>query len=352
MLLYCTMFQVRSIPENKFYQFIARHLWIIPAAVGFLLGIVHLAHYSWTDPDEIIHAVVARNLTKHWFLPTLNDWGVGTDDPICLWWWTKIWLHKPILPLWLSAFSLKIFGISPFAFRLPALLLGQLQVVIIFFLGKRLYDWRVGFSAALMAAVFPYSLLLLYGGQFADIYDLELSFWITLSSYLLYLSIEKNRLSLYILLGCSVGLSYLTKWELGLMPLGFLFFLYIFQLINQRLSRPYKIALTSGKILPSVSIRQIITVICLVIIVVLPWVSYIAFSFPQTYWQEHKMIFSHLVSNVENWSQPWHYHIWTYLLYQYGMFFTITFYTALLLLIVNAVFRRSFSDLFLLMLLI
>ena len=76
-----------------------------------LLKLRHLGHASLGSADECCHALVAKNLLKHPFKPTLIDipylstfafdWGAN-----------HVWLHKPILGLWQIAGSYWLFGLT------------------------------------------------------------------------------------------------------------------------------------------------------------------------------------------------------------------------------------------------
>jgi 4-amino-4-deoxy-L-arabinose transferase-like glycosyltransferase len=53
------------------------------------------------------------------------------------------------------AISAAIFGPAPMAYRLPALLFGSLTIALIGWVGRRMFDWRVGLMAALIWAFLP-----------------------------------------------------------------------------------------------------------------------------------------------------------------------------------------------------
>ena len=57
---------------------------------------------------------------------------------------------KPHLPIWLSAFSFKIFGFHDWAFRIPGFLATLLATYSCFGLGRLLYNSKVGRLAALV----------------------------------------------------------------------------------------------------------------------------------------------------------------------------------------------------------
>src|SRR5437016_1135732 len=89
---------------------------------SFLLKLNHLDHLSLKALDESFHAVVARNLLKHPFTPTLIDRPVLPYD-YRSWQANHVWLHKPIVPLWQIAASFALLGVSTLALRLPSAIL-------------------------------------------------------------------------------------------------------------------------------------------------------------------------------------------------------------------------------------
>jgi hypothetical protein len=60
--------------------------------------------------------------------------------------------HEPLL-IYLQAASLKVFGWSPFALRLPTVFLTTLAVAATFLAARRLFGWRVAWLATLLQAV-------------------------------------------------------------------------------------------------------------------------------------------------------------------------------------------------------
>ncbi|MBA4168744.1 MAG: glycosyltransferase family 39 protein, partial [Chitinophagaceae bacterium] len=60
------------------------------------------------------------------------------------------WLDKPHFPFWMSALSYKIFGVSTFAYKLPAVVFTLLGAFYTFFFGKRFYSPLHGWIAALI----------------------------------------------------------------------------------------------------------------------------------------------------------------------------------------------------------
>ncbi|MBV8780271.1 MAG: glycosyltransferase family 39 protein, partial [Phycisphaerae bacterium] len=144
--------------------------------LAMLLGAHHLGHTRLNGLDESFHALVARNLLKHPLTPTLIDQPfLPTDESD--WMNSHLWLHKPPLALWTIAASLKIFGISALALRLPSLLFSTGSAWLTYRIGVRLGERWAGAIAAALQAFNPAILMLVHGYVFSDHVDIALIFW-------------------------------------------------------------------------------------------------------------------------------------------------------------------------------
>jgi len=72
---------------------------------GFLFFVYTASDFFLHVWDERYHALVAKNLTKHPFFPTLYDKPILPFD-YKSWVGNHIWLHKQPLPLWLKTLRL------------------------------------------------------------------------------------------------------------------------------------------------------------------------------------------------------------------------------------------------------
>jgi 4-amino-4-deoxy-L-arabinose transferase-like glycosyltransferase len=68
---------------------------------------------------------------------------VQRNDYINLYVYGVDWLDKPHFPFWMAAFSFKVFGVSEWAYRLPALLFILLGAYYTYLLAKQLYNTGV-----------------------------------------------------------------------------------------------------------------------------------------------------------------------------------------------------------------
>ena len=114
--------------------------------VALLVGLCIVFYFFALDrselrkPDEIRYAQVAREIVDG------GDW-------ISMHLRGRPYVDKPPLFFWLIAGSSYLWGsVTPFSARFPSALLGSLTVLIVFFMGKALYDSRTGFLSALILA--------------------------------------------------------------------------------------------------------------------------------------------------------------------------------------------------------
>ncbi len=166
--------------------------------------------------DERIHALVAKNLMHHPFMPTLYDDPV-VDMAYNTWDKYHIWLHKQPLFLWQIALSFKIFGVSEFTLRLPSVVLGTVLVLITYRSGKLLYNHQVGFIAALLLITAIYIIELVSGrlalehNDFSFLVYISLSIWAFIEYYF-----TKRKIWIYFI-GLFAGMAILCKWLAGLL---------------------------------------------------------------------------------------------------------------------------------------
>ena len=92
---------------SKCYQYFRKKLkfitynrvFIFSLFIANLLKFRNLGHKTIKYWDELFHAIVARNLMKHFFKPTLLDQPYLPYD-YTSWMQSHVWLHKPPIPLW------------------------------------------------------------------------------------------------------------------------------------------------------------------------------------------------------------------------------------------------------------
>ena len=60
--------------------------------------------------------------------------------------------YKPSLYFYAAVPSIAIFGLNEFAVRFPSALFGTLTVLLVYFLGLKIRNWKLGITAALLAS--------------------------------------------------------------------------------------------------------------------------------------------------------------------------------------------------------
>ncbi|NHN66010.1 hypothetical protein G9463_22605 [Haloarcula sp. JP-Z28] len=84
-------------------------------------------------------------VNDYWLIPHMY-WAPDALTPF---------FQKPPLVMWLQATSMSVFGINTFAARLPIALLTVVLAVVVYRIGRDLYDWRAGVISGLFLLVFP-----------------------------------------------------------------------------------------------------------------------------------------------------------------------------------------------------
>ena len=155
--------------------------------------------------DEKTYSQMAYHMAKSgdYFLP----WSFG--EP-------AIWIGKPPLVMWLMSLSYQVMGVTNFAARVWMPLFGVLSLVVIYHLGKKLYNAQVGFLSVLVLGTFS----VFYGFATHAMTDGPLVFFMLSSIYFLLLSEEKHSIRYGALSGVFFGLALMTKQlEALLIPL-------------------------------------------------------------------------------------------------------------------------------------
>ena len=182
----------------------------IVAALLFIpfVGGVHL--FDW---DEINFAECAREM-------------IVTNDYISVQINFKPFWEKPPLFIWMQVLSMKAFGINEFAARFPDALCGIASLLVIFSIGKRLYNERFGlwWVVAYAGSVLPH--LYFRSGIIDPWFNLLIfiAVWFFVRVHDANRQILANkRLILAALSGVFTGLAILTKGPTALLILGLVF---------------------------------------------------------------------------------------------------------------------------------
>lgn len=182
-----------NIMNLKYFQFSI--IFVLASLLIFSgLGKNHLI--PW---DEAIYAKVAKNMVK------------SQNFLAPFWEEKKVWFEKPPLYMWFSAISMKAFGFGNLGPKVPSAVFGLLAVLLVFLMGKKMFDIRVGFLSSVILLTTTQFLLYSRVGML----DVVLAFFILLSLYLYILAKDSNKALLWAASGIAAGLSVMTKGVVG-----------------------------------------------------------------------------------------------------------------------------------------
>lgn len=178
---------------------------LIFSAVCIFLLIVKLPSLVSTDIqpwDEGMYA--SRVLSIH----TFGDFIDQSDHSVGVFYSAS---HPPLL-IWIGYLFTKIFGTSPFVFKLIPFLFGLGCLYLIINLSQKLFDLKTGIIAAL---IFSSTLIFnVFAKRFQ--FDIPYTFFILLSFYLVILFIQSGKKKYIIYSGISFGLCLMTKILVGI----------------------------------------------------------------------------------------------------------------------------------------
>src|SRR5690349_65345 len=83
-----------------------RRFTVLALALAVLVNLVAIDLPIMGSDDATLYASIAAAMVR-------------TGDYVGLYAWGQDWLDKPHLPFWLTAISFRLFGITPWAYRLP-----------------------------------------------------------------------------------------------------------------------------------------------------------------------------------------------------------------------------------------
>ena len=261
---------------------------------SFLLKLNHLGHSSLVGVDESCHAVVAKNLLKHPLKPTL------IETPYLhyfeeVWGGNHIWLHKPVLPLWQSAFSMWLLGINTFAFRLPSAILSTLAVWITYLIGVELLSKRAALIAATAQAFSMFVMRVTHGYLFSDVMDISLLFYCELGIYGVIRTVKTGLWRYVLLAGIGQGLAFLSKTYPAFIVSGVA--------LAGVLAPSFRLAKKEDCLLKS---KHFFVLLGVTLIVAGPWMLFTAIAYPIEFNISNRVTFSHFTEDIQGWGAPWY----------------------------------------------
>lgn len=175
--------------------------WVLVSILVLLcafLFVFKLGDSPLWNNDETIYSEMAKEMIK------LSDW-------ITLHFNYQIQFDKPPLYFWLIALTFRLFGWNEFTARLWSSIFGIGGVVVVYFLGKNIFDRKTGFLAGLILAT---SLQYIAQSRLVT-HDVTLSFFISLSLLFFYLGYKTSKGMYYLLFFLAAALATLTKGPIG-----------------------------------------------------------------------------------------------------------------------------------------
>jgi 4-amino-4-deoxy-L-arabinose transferase-like glycosyltransferase len=222
---------------NTFLFFIASYVDVF--VVLILIAISSIVFFSnlgsapmWAG-DELIYFEWASHIVNSG--DYLTPWAFGME---CL------WIGKPPLIIWLMSFSLRVFE-QNFATRFWSALFGVLSIVLVFYIGKLLFNRIAGILSATILLTFSN----FYAYARLGWLDVPLTFFLLGSIYFFMMSEKAKKEKQYaILSGIFFGLALMTKQIAALLIPIIIFFYLLFTRRNLRflLRKPFVLIVGIG----------------------------------------------------------------------------------------------------------
>jgi 4-amino-4-deoxy-L-arabinose transferase len=235
--------------------------------------------------DEQYHALVAKNMMRTPLRPMLFV-EPQFDFNYKNWTANNIWLHKQPLFLWQMALSLKLFGTSAFAVRIPSIIMHAIIPLFIYRIGRISLNKTSAYIGALIFAVAYFPLELVAGRYSTDHNDIAFLFYITASFWAWFEYQHSKKLKWLILIGVFSGGAILVKWLMG----GLILFVWFVAKLTTDKELWFRVK-TYRTLLIS-------TAVCFIVFI--PWQIYIHLNFPQEANYEYALMASHFSDSVES----------------------------------------------------
>lgn len=232
--------------------------------------------------DEQYHALVAKNMVENPFKPMLYK------DPVLKydyrnWVLNHVWLHKQPLFLWQMALSIKLFGPSVFAVRLPSVIMHALLAFLVYRIGSNALNARTGFYAGLFSSISFFPLELISGYIPTEHNDLAFLFYVTASLWAFTEYVKTQKRYWALLAGAFSGGAILIKWLTGLLVYaGWIAWITI---DNRTYNKQHRLHLMAA--------------LLTTFLVFAPWQVYILWAFPLESMHEYAFNSKHFYEAVE-----------------------------------------------------
>ncbi|MEO0733070.1 MAG: glycosyltransferase family 39 protein [Bacteroidota bacterium] len=275
--------------SSNYYRIVYAILLLCAAGFGLWL-IQDPGLHPW---DERYHALVGKNLLAHPWRPMLYANPVLPYD-YHDWSRSHVWVHKPPVPLYAIALSLKTFGVKVWAVRLPSVLALVATAGLSGWLARGLFGRPVSLLTLGLCGFHGLHLELMAGRTATDHVDIWLSFFTVAGATLAfrYYASGRSTRSYLLLTGVCLGLGLLSKSLPALLILvitsGWAY--------RQRVGRRAWVSDISLVFLVGMAVAA-------------PWYGYILWAFPaETAWAfTHQ--FLHFGVGLDDHAQAWYFHL-------------------------------------------
>jgi outer membrane protein assembly factor BamB len=261
---------------------------------------------------------------------TYSQWTfhmIKTGDYLTPWAFGSLfWVGKPPLVMWLMSLSYQIFGVNNFSARFWSPIFGALSLVLIYFLGKKLYNPYVGFMSAFVLG----TLTTFYVYARLAMTDIPLVFFSLGTIYFFILSEKTEKTARYaVLSGLFFGLALMTKQIEALIVLLILVLYFAATKKNLRflVTKNFTLFWAIG------------------LLVFSPWLIYMAVRFGSQFWQWYFIydVVNRSVGVVENHAGSYLYYF-NFLAHNESLVYLILLPIAAAVCLSNAIFKRVKAD--------
>jgi 4-amino-4-deoxy-L-arabinose transferase-like glycosyltransferase len=304
----CTMAYLHSWRSMKNERYDLAILAIIAAGLCLRLFIASdPVIHEW---DERYHALVGKHMSKNFLVPTLYTKPLLPYD-FTEWTANYIWVHKQPMTLWLIAISIKLFGATELAVRLPSVILSTIGIWLMFDIGRYLYNKKVGYIAALLFSLNGMIIALAAGRVPTDHPEHNFIFFILLAVWFAVKYAEKQKLYFNILAGMAIGCAVLCKW----LPAYIVLPIWLLLTLKNKKGDYWKTAAGMG------------IVVITSVIVFLPWQIYILNTYPKEANWEYAYNRMHVFEALEGHEGTAFYHVkWLGTIYGYLVYLPIIWF--------------------------
>lgn len=181
-----------------------------------LLGILLLVNaiglwQSIVIVDSSLYAIISKTMVVNG-----NYWEIFVDG--------NDWLDKPHFPFWVSAFFMKIFGFTTFAYKLPAFLFFLISLVYTFKIALRFYSQEVAWLSVVIVSS-ALHIIMSNNDVRAEPYLMGMMMG---SAYHLLMMVQERKQWKHVLwAGIFIAMGVMTKGVFVIVPLGAAVFFYL-----------------------------------------------------------------------------------------------------------------------------